>query len=678
MKTIKAYIVLLLINYIFSSDHEKLKLLAQENGRPYKIINCPQERAIQIEIKNTCNKKIFVNNLKVTFTNMKVNNGLSYQITNIQPAPWFLIDTKPMNGFENNNEYKTPSDGNLIIYIKSQTNESWGYLKENASLIVKVKFYSDDGYNSITVDDIYLGDSQTEFITGKLHLKYKNLPGNLYITGEVYEIFVNQAKLINTFIYSKENHCNTLTGIPLNSKLKVVFKGYLTSDKKINSIIREIDIKEKDMKLEVDLGEALKDIEYKIIYIRPINCFYNENQKQLAVKLKTTLFDFNYLYIGNNGKVINFRIPKSVSLNKNDIFIFPPIHLEYRLNIFNQNSNITYFEIACSPRKTKSVGIYWESWKSANIKFDEDYSKMSLGKLPENVDRVLVSFIKPTCQYKKLSFESTRDSVGLDFWGKFNLKVLRDLILVARVRNPNIKFLLSVGGWSYNEFWAQMKDEHIISIVDLINDVDADGVDIDFEADANCSGWALNKGDKDYMKCETDSIIINYIKRLKKLLPKHKLITAATTGTGAYGTPEFPATEQKPEYGINTGRWVNILRKQNIDEIFDMTYDGGNCFNVIESFKSFVSLTKNKTPVYIGLEVPYEPWPKRPDKENHVLSVEESKKYAEYCMKDKNCKGIFIWAAQKAEDEYTVDTFLQPVCKIFNLPDCDVKIFSPS
>lgn len=64
-----------------------------------------------------------------------------------------------------------------------------------------------------------------------------------------------------------------------------------------------------------------------------------------------------------------------------------------------------------------------------------------------------------------------------------------------------------------------------------------------------------------------------------------------------------------------------VLKHQRLDEIFIMTYDEGNSFDPIKSFESYKLLTKNITPLYIGIEVP--------NKENHILTIEKSIKYVE-------------------------------------------------
>lgn len=92
-----------------------------------------------------------------------------------------------------------------------------------------------------------------------------------------------------------------------------------------------------------------------------------------------------------------------------------------------------------------------------------------------------------------------------------------------------------MGGDNYskNNKWNYISNYNINSIVDLVNDIDADGVDIDYEGDPKCNDQAVKITDKDNIRWKSDEINMNYIVSLRQKLRPHLLITSAVSGINA-------------------------------------------------------------------------------------------------------------------------------------------------
>ena len=297
-----------------------------------------------------------------------------------------------------------------------------------------------------------------------------------------------------------------------------------------------------------------------------------------------------------------------------------------------------------------SIGGYYQSWSA---KWATKGSDHTLAQIPSYVSYILVSFATPSMSYTR--GQNTFSGTGLQFSCEF--PTVKEAIAIAHQNNPNQKFILSVGGATYQ--WTNPNYEGIAA---LMTDLGLDGVDIDFENDPSCTGV-----DSDSLSCSTDSLLIEIINNLRAALPTGKLLTAAVFSVGAYGTPSFPMSRYLPGSG-HTGMWVNPIKQagSKLDEIFVMSYDASPVYNPTEAFNAYQSIFRGR--IHIGLEVPPEAWG------GYVLTVEDALKFANHA-KNNNGHGVFIWSFQKnAWGTPTANTFIGPICSLFGHSNCNQQI----
>lgn len=295
------------------------------------------------------------------------------------------------------------------------------------------------------------------------------------------------------------------------------------------------------------------------------------------------------------------------------------------------------------------IGGYYQSW-SANWSSSGDL--LSLANLPSYIARVLISFADPNMKYAQGS--NSFSGTGLQFSSDFS--VVKEAIKIAHEKNPDQKFLLSIGGATY-----PFSNVNYKGVVALMNDLGLDGVDIDYENSPSCTGVDTEK-----LLCSTDSSIITIINSFKSLMPEGKLLTAAVFSVGAYGTIKFPTSKFAPA-SSHSGMWVNPLLNagNKLDEIFVMSYDASPAYNPNDAFDAYKSIFSGK--IHLGLEVPPEAWG------GYVLTVDDALKFANH-VKDNAGAGVFIWSLQKGSQGKNADTYLKPICQLYGLSDCDKEI----
>ena len=299
--------------------------------------------------------------------------------------------------------------------------------------------------------------------------------------------------------------------------------------------------------------------------------------------------------------------------------------------------------------KNLTIEGYYQSWSSTRV---DDHTKLGFANLPSYISKIYFSFGNPNLNYIKGS--NTFLNTGLEFPSDFDF--IKKGIDYAKNRNPNLKFILSVGGATYP--WT---NPNYSNLIDFINDLNIDGIDIDYENHSICSN--INSST---LKCNTDEELINIIDNLRKIMPVGKILTAAVFSVGAYCTSSFPDTKYLPK-SSSCGMWVNPLINcgKKLDEINIMSYDAGQTFSAYNSFDAYKKIFYRK--IKIGLEVPPEAWG------GDELTVDKGVEYARYSMKNDG-GGVFIWSLNKYKDNLKPKDYLSPICILYNFTECE-KVF---
>ena len=241
------------------------------------------------------------------------------------------------------------------------------------------------------------------------------------------------------------------------------------------------------------------------------------------------------------------------------------------------------------------VGVYFESWF---MPYSETHAN-DLTNLQKEINTVYLSFASPTLTYKK--GEKTFQNTGLSFSSSFS--VIKSSIILLQMRG--VKVFLAVGGGSY---WSEKKTVNYQSVVDLCDDLNCDGIDID---------WEVGLSD--------DSSPVEVIKKLNGLTPK--LISFTCFSTGAY-----PPNENDKFSGMN----IKAIKECSniIDQINIMAYDAGKTYSPLTAFKAYRSLYPGI--INIGFEIGKQGWG------DAILFKPELLKTSQEVEKDK-LTGCFFW-----------------------------------
>lgn len=242
------------------------------------------------------------------------------------------------------------------------------------------------------------------------------------------------------------------------------------------------------------------------------------------------------------------------------------------------------------------VGVYFESWF---MQYSETQAN-DLTNLQKEINTVYLSFAAPDLKYKKgeKSFQNT----GLSFSSSF--AVIKSSIILLQMRG--VKVFLAVGGGSY---WSERKNVNHQAIVDLCDDLNCDGIDIDWE-----------------VGIDDDSSPVDVIKNLNRLTPK--LISFTCFSTGAF----LPTSNDKFS-GMN----VKALKECSniIDQVNVMAYDAGKTYSPLNAFKAYRSLYPGI--INIGFEIGKQGWG------DALLYKPELLHTSQEAAKDK-LSGCFFWA----------------------------------
>ena len=227
---------------------------------------------------------------------------------------------------------------------------------------------------------------------------------------------------------------------------------------------------------------------------------------------------------------------------------------------------------------------YHAGWYEVHTDRPED---TSLARLPGYITHVALSFAKPDMVYPgNLELKDT----GLQY--PYSGTVLKQAIALLKERNPQTKVLISVGGSGYTN-WDQMD---VVAIARLVKDLDADGIDMDYEP-AN-PGCAASYGK---IHCGDDFNSIRFLERLRDALPRPLTISTTLWSVGAYGEGEFAnALPPSPWRGVA----LAMLRSPaatDLDQVTIMAYDAGPAFKPDQAFKAYRQYWKG--PLALGIAV---------------------------------------------------------------------------
>jgi hypothetical protein len=242
------------------------------------------------------------------------------------------------------------------------------------------------------------------------------------------------------------------------------------------------------------------------------------------------------------------------------------------------------------------VGVYFESWfmQNATTNLNE------LTNLQAGINTVYLSFVDPLLKYTKNqnSFENT----GLNFSSSFS--IIKSSILTLQARG--VKVFLAVGGGSY---WSKKTAVNHQAVVALCDDLNCDGIDIDWE-----------------VGIEDDSSPVEVIKKLNSLTTK--LISFTCFSTGAY-----PPNPNDKYSGMN----IKALQecKTMIDQVNIMAYDAGKSYDSFAAFNAYRSFYPGR--LNIGFEIGKQGWG------DALLYKPELVEVSTKVSKDK-LSGCFFWA----------------------------------
>jgi chitinase len=247
------------------------------------------------------------------------------------------------------------------------------------------------------------------------------------------------------------------------------------------------------------------------------------------------------------------------------------------------------------------IGVYFESWA------DPWGGESSLAKIEKPIDLVILSFVKPDCTYRKGSFGW--GGTGLNFTNSF--KVIQSAI--QKLKSKGIKVLVGVGGATY-----QFQTYNVKNVADLMIDLGADGIDIDWEP-SNPSVHVRSQ--------------FGVLIEQTRFYCKDKLVSAAVFAYGA-----LDPTPSNPYQGLNL---PGLLEKGHLlDFINVMAYDGGKGLDVKLAYDSYKTICSK--PVLVGFQVGKQGWG------DALLTLDDVTKTCQFIQPGDGC---FVWAFFKNEKE---------------------------
>lgn len=265
------------------------------------------------------------------------------------------------------------------------------------------------------------------------------------------------------------------------------------------------------------------------------------------------------------------------------------------------------------------IGVYFESWACP---WTNKAEESMLAKITTPVQVVYISFARPDSTYIKGQY--TFANTGLDF--SLDFSVVKKAIEI--LQQKKIKVMIAVGGATFP--WDTYRPQ---SISDLVFDLGADGLDID---------WEPAKG---FQSAAQLPVLIQTSRNYNP----SKLISLAGFSTGCF------------EPNGDTYRGMNISgltqQGQNLDWVNIMAYDAGQGFDVIACYESYRKYFKKQ--LCVGFQVGQQGWG------DAVLTMDDVIKICNYIKGNKDT--CFVWAYFKSGNP-TTKQVLDKASSILNTP----------
>jgi chitinase len=248
---------------------------------------------------------------------------------------------------------------------------------------------------------------------------------------------------------------------------------------------------------------------------------------------------------------------------------------------------------------------YASSWNTS-------INDLTTANIPSYYTHLNLAFVRPDMAYTRGSLAFDQEVAGFEFYEgattnsgqkKFTAAQSQTLINnIKSLRARGTQVWISVGGWSYSQGsqWSNFNAAHVL---DLAQDLGADGVDIDWES----SGSSCNKLEAAQFSCSKDGEIANIITSLDSAIRSRGIkmgISIAGWSTGAYYVKGTPFEEGKMQWGSPFGGTMYSVVKNHgakLHHINLMSYDGGDYYDPREGYESYRAIYSG--PIAMGLEI---------------------------------------------------------------------------
>jgi len=234
------------------------------------------------------------------------------------------------------------------------------------------------------------------------------------------------------------------------------------------------------------------------------------------------------------------------------------------------------------------LGIY-QTWQEQSV---SDPTQTQLALLPKTLDVVVIFAARPD-----LSFDGTNlASTGLQL--PFNAQFLAQAIAALKLRNPNVKVLVSVGGSAYAGGWSNFQPTALLALITAIG---ADGVDLDYEPQApNCAPVKIDNVAT--IKCASDAVWTKIVQRTRAVLPRPYLIGVDGWSVGAYGVGKFVNYKPVSQY-TGSMLWIAQPVGALVDILTVLAYDAGPTFDPSQAYLAYSSLWRQRR-LLLGMTLP--------------------------------------------------------------------------